>query len=201
MSASKAKTSRARAPTASPGPASPTCPRSARSSPTSRSTRTCASACSQPRKGAPHWSIPQMYDFFPQLKDRRTTAAGMLSGGEQQMLTMCRSLLGNPTRHPDRRADRGARAEDRRGRDRCHPRHLPSRASRSLLVEQKLTIAMRVSQRRLRHGPWPDRLRGHARQPAQCARDPPRMARGELIRTDSFIDVKNRARLHAIVRV
>ena len=45
-----------------------------------------------PRPGAPAWTIDQMYDFFPQLKQRRDTAAGMLSGGEQQMLTMCRSL-------------------------------------------------------------------------------------------------------------
>lgn len=49
-----------------------------------------------PRPGVPAWTMDQMYDFFPQLADRRTTAAGMLSGGEQQMLTMCRSLLGNP---------------------------------------------------------------------------------------------------------
>ena len=80
----------------SPAPASPTCPRSARSSPTSPSTRTCASACSRRVAGAAAWTIEQMYDYFPHLKERRNTAAGMLSGGEQQMLTICRSLLGNP---------------------------------------------------------------------------------------------------------
>ena len=37
-----------------------------------------------------------MFDYFPRLKERRGTRAGNLSGGEQQMLTMCRSLLGNP---------------------------------------------------------------------------------------------------------
>jgi branched-chain amino acid transport system ATP-binding protein len=37
-----------------------------------------------------------MYDYFPRLKDRRNTKGGSLSGGEQQMLTICRSLLGNP---------------------------------------------------------------------------------------------------------
>ncbi len=37
-----------------------------------------------------------MFDYFPRLKERRNTRAGSLSGGEQQMLTMCRSLLGNP---------------------------------------------------------------------------------------------------------
>ncbi|KFI25092.1 mannosyltransferase [Paenirhodobacter enshiensis] len=46
--------------------------------------------------GATHWSAEQMFDYFPRLKERRNTRAGSLSGGEQQMLTMCRSLLGNP---------------------------------------------------------------------------------------------------------
>ena len=38
----------------------------------------------------------EMFDYFPRLKERRNTKAGSLSGGEQQMLTICRSLLGNP---------------------------------------------------------------------------------------------------------
>ena len=46
--------------------------------------------------GAPRWTVQQMFDYFPRLKERRNTRAGSLSGGEQQMLTMCRSLLGNP---------------------------------------------------------------------------------------------------------
>ncbi|WP_051516541.1 ABC transporter ATP-binding protein [Herbaspirillum sp. RV1423] len=45
---------------------------------------------------APKWNVEQMFDFFPRLKERRNTRAGNLSGGEQQMLTICRSLLGNP---------------------------------------------------------------------------------------------------------
>jgi branched-chain amino acid transport system ATP-binding protein len=45
---------------------------------------------------APQWTVEQMFDFFPRLKERRNTRAGNLSGGEQQMLTICRSLLGNP---------------------------------------------------------------------------------------------------------
>lgn len=45
---------------------------------------------------AAHWTPEQMFDYFPRLKERRNTRAGSLSGGEQQMLTMCRSLLGNP---------------------------------------------------------------------------------------------------------
>ena len=48
------------------------------------------------RRGAPQWTPEQMYGYFPQIKERRDTQAGMLSGGEQQMLTICRSLLSNP---------------------------------------------------------------------------------------------------------
>ena len=43
-----------------------------------------------------HWTIQQMYELFPSLRNRRNVSAGYLSGGEQQMLTICRSLLGNP---------------------------------------------------------------------------------------------------------
>ena len=82
------------------------------------------------RPGVPAWTVDQMFAFFPQLKERRTTAAGMLSGGEQQMLTICRVAARQSARHPDRRADRGAGAQDRRGRDRGDPRHLPARAFR-----------------------------------------------------------------------
>ena len=49
-----------------------------------------------PASGAPAWTIAEMYAYFPRLKERRAIRAGYLSGGEQQMLTMCRSLLGNP---------------------------------------------------------------------------------------------------------
>src|SRR3546814_14447938 len=48
------------------------------------------------RAGRVQWSVEQMFDYFPRLKERRNTKAGSLSGGEQQMLTMCRPLLGNP---------------------------------------------------------------------------------------------------------
>ncbi|MDB5771239.1 MAG: transporter ATP-binding protein [Burkholderia sp.] len=49
-----------------------------------------------PRAGCHTWSLEDMYNYFPRLKERRQQKAGTLSGGEQQMLTMCRSLLGNP---------------------------------------------------------------------------------------------------------
>ena len=50
----------------------------------------------KPAPGAPAWTVAEMYAYFPRLKERRAIRAGYLSGGEQQMLTMCRSLLGNP---------------------------------------------------------------------------------------------------------
>lgn len=44
----------------------------------------------------PHWQLNEMYELFPILKERSHTKAGVLSGGEQQMLSLSRSLLGNP---------------------------------------------------------------------------------------------------------
>lgn len=48
------------------------------------------------RDGKSPWTIDDMYGYFPRLRERRAMKAGNLSGGEQQMLTICRSLLGNP---------------------------------------------------------------------------------------------------------
>ena len=44
----------------------------------------------------PRWSFGDMYQLFPRLKEREHTEAGVLSGGEQQMLTLCRTLMGDP---------------------------------------------------------------------------------------------------------
>jgi branched-chain amino acid transport system ATP-binding protein len=41
-------------------------------------------------------SFDDMYTMFPRLKEREHTEAGVLSGGEQQMLTLCRTLMGDP---------------------------------------------------------------------------------------------------------
>ena len=99
-----------------------------------------------PRPGAPAWTIDQMYDFFPQIRERRTTAAGMLSGGEQQMLTMCRALLGNPRvilidEPTEGLAPKIVEVVTEMIREICR------KGVAVLLVEQKLTIAMRVSAR------------------------------------------------------
>jgi branched-chain amino acid transport system ATP-binding protein len=42
------------------------------------------------------WSFDDMYQMFPRLKEREHTEAGVMSGGEQQMLTLCRTLMGDP---------------------------------------------------------------------------------------------------------
>ena len=42
------------------------------------------------------WDIEELFDLFPNLKNRKDVAGGALSGGEQQMLTISRSLMGNP---------------------------------------------------------------------------------------------------------
>jgi branched-chain amino acid transport system ATP-binding protein len=48
------------------------------------------------KAGSRRWSLDDMYRMFPRLEERRSAAAGVLSGGEQQMLTLCRSLMGDP---------------------------------------------------------------------------------------------------------
>ena len=45
---------------------------------------------------AASFTLDDAYSLFPQLNARAATAAGVLSGGEQQMLTLCRTLMGNP---------------------------------------------------------------------------------------------------------
>lgn len=47
--------------------------------------------------GKVQWTVERVYDFFPRLAERRTQLGGTLSGGEQQMLTIARTLMGNPT--------------------------------------------------------------------------------------------------------
>ncbi len=44
----------------------------------------------------PRWGFADMYRLFPQLQVRQHTEGGLLSGGEQQMLTLCRTLMGDP---------------------------------------------------------------------------------------------------------
>ncbi|MEO1469849.1 MAG: ABC transporter ATP-binding protein [Pseudomonadota bacterium] len=50
-----------------------------------------------PRPGAPQWDEARLMRLFPNLAERARAPAGQLSGGEQQMLAIARTLMGNPT--------------------------------------------------------------------------------------------------------
>ena len=94
----------------------------------------------------PRWSFEDMYAMFPRLRERQHTEAGVLSGGEQQMLTLCRSLMGDPELIIIDEPTEGLApkivelvAE--------YLLALKARGLSVLLIEQKLTIALAISQR------------------------------------------------------
>ncbi len=95
---------------------------------------------------ASRWSIDDMYQMFPRLRERQHTQAGVLSGGEQQMLTLCRTLMGDPDLIMIDEPTEGLApkivelvAE--------YLLALKARGISVLLVEQKLNIAMKISER------------------------------------------------------
>jgi len=51
----------------------------------------------RPRAGAPTWDPERLYGLFPNLGEMRRRLGGRMSGGEQQMLTIARTLMGNPS--------------------------------------------------------------------------------------------------------
>ena len=92
------------------------------------------------------WTFDDVFRLFPNLAARQNNPAGVLSGGEQQMLTMCRTLMGDP--------DLVLIDEPTEG---LAPllveqvgvllAEIASRGVAILLVEQKLTIALKISHR------------------------------------------------------
>jgi branched-chain amino acid transport system ATP-binding protein len=50
-----------------------------------------------PRSGAPQWTREKLFTLFPNLAEMRGRMGGRMSGGEQQMLTIARTLMGNPS--------------------------------------------------------------------------------------------------------
>jgi branched-chain amino acid transport system ATP-binding protein len=98
------------------------------------------------RNGAGRWKLQDAYDLFPVLKDRENTPAGVLSGGEQQMLTICRTLMGDPDLvlidepteglSPKMTAKVGEILEE-----------IVRRGVSVLLIEQKLALALKASRR------------------------------------------------------
>jgi branched-chain amino acid transport system ATP-binding protein len=92
------------------------------------------------------WGFDDMYGMFPRLKERQHTEAGVLSGGEQQMLTLCRTLMGDPDLIMiDEPTEGLAPMIVELVAD--YLRELKRRGISVLLVEQKLTIALEVSER------------------------------------------------------
>lgn len=96
-------------------------------------------------KGA-RWSFDDMYTMFPRLKEREHTEAGVLSGGEQQMLTLCRALMGDPDLIIIDEPTEGL-APKIVELVAQYLKTLRSRGVSVLLIEQKLTIAMAISDR------------------------------------------------------
>jgi branched-chain amino acid transport system ATP-binding protein len=92
------------------------------------------------------WTYQDMYRLFPRLAERRNTQAGVLSGGEQQMLTLARTMMGNPELVIIDEPTEGLApmiVELVAG----FLRELKGRGTSILLIEQKLTIALQISQR------------------------------------------------------
>lgn len=121
------------------------------------------------RRGTrPRWSFEDMYGLFPRLQERQHTAAGVLSGGEQQMLTLCRTLMGDPELIMIDEPTEGL-APKIVELVAQYLHELRRRGISVLLVEQKLTIALEVADRCLvmGHGEivfegTPDALRADA---------------------------------------
>ena len=99
---------------------------------------------SKSRKG--RWSIDDMYKMFPRLKEREHVPAGVMSGGEQQMLTLCRTLMGDPDLIMIDEPTEGL-APKIVEQVAVYLNELKNRGISVLLVEQKLAIALDISQR------------------------------------------------------
>lgn len=97
-------------------------------------------------RAAGRWTMDDMFALFPRLEERADTPGGVLSGGEQQMLTICRTLMGDPDLIMIDEPTEGLspqmveRVGDMLAR-------IAERGVAILLVEQKLTIALRISHR------------------------------------------------------
>ena len=92
------------------------------------------------------WQSEDMYELFPRLKERADTEAGFLSGGEQQMLTLCRTLMGDPELVMIDEPTEGLApkiVEQVAGLF----EEIRKRGVSILLVEQKLAIALDISER------------------------------------------------------
>ncbi|MGH7121088.1 MAG: ABC transporter ATP-binding protein [Acetobacteraceae bacterium] len=90
------------------------------------------------------WSVDATFDLFPNLKARAHVAAGVLSGGEQQMLSICRTLMGDPDLVMVDEPTEGLAPQlvEQVG---LLLETIAAQGVAILLVEQKLQIALRIS--------------------------------------------------------
>ena len=93
---------------------------------------------------AGRWSIEDMFEMFPNLGERADVAGGALSGGEQQMLTMCRTLMGDPDLVMIDEPTEGLAPKLVEQVARLLS-EISERGVSILLIEQKLAIAMQIS--------------------------------------------------------
>ena len=97
-------------------------------------------------KPSERWRAEDMFEMFPRLKERADNQAGVLSGGEQQMLTLCRTLMGDPQLVMIDEPTEGLApkiVEQVAGLF----QEIRKRGVSILLVEQKLAIALDISER------------------------------------------------------
>ena len=87
-----------------------------------------------------------MFKLFPVLRERTDALAGVISGGEQQMLTLCRTLMGDPDLVMIDEPTEGLAPKLVELVARLFE-EIKNRGVSILLVEQKLTIALKISQR------------------------------------------------------
>ncbi|EDZ42738.1 MAG: ABC transporter ATP-binding protein [Rhodobacteraceae bacterium] len=98
------------------------------------------------KDGAGRWSMQMMFDMFSNLNERADVEASVLSGGEQQMLTMCRTLMGDPDFVMIDEPTEGLSPQMvQKVADVL--KEIADRGISTLLVEQKLSIAMDIAHR------------------------------------------------------
>jgi len=98
------------------------------------------------KDGAERWSMQDMFDLFENLATRADVEASVLSGGEQQMLTMCRTLMGDPDLVMIDEPTEGLSPQMVQ-RVAQLLQEIARRGIATLLVEQKLSIALDIAHR------------------------------------------------------
>jgi branched-chain amino acid transport system ATP-binding protein len=97
-------------------------------------------------KPGARWGLADTYRVFPRLEERASVMAGSLSGGEQQMLTICRTLMGSPDLIMIDEPTEGL-SPQMVERVAGLLESIAAKEIAILLVEQRLTIALRISHR------------------------------------------------------